>query len=251
MSLDARIASLKYICVGTLAGLVLAVLARLVRWTYVFPTAPMDRSQGAVITFWHGRILMAPWLYWKLRGKRSAAPYMLISQHGDGRIIAVATRLLGIRSVAGSSSRGGLRALLELIRVARDGSDIGFTPDGPRGPRYEVKEGVILAAVKTGHPILPCTYSTQHRWQLRSWDGMIVPKPFSRGVVIVGEPIVLTADEDPEVARKRVQSALRAITTRADQFWASGGAETEDSRALPDGGDHKDSGHSRSAAQKE
>lgn len=220
MSSRSFISSLKTVCAGTLAAAVLGILARSIRWSCEVPAAARNGSQSAIIVFWHGQLLMMPRLYWLLRGRRAAPPYMLISQHGDGRIIALAARLLGIRSVAGSSTRGGLRALLELIRLARDGSDIGFTPDGPRGPRHEVKEGVVLAAVKTGCPVVLCAYSTEKRWQLRSWDGMIVPKPFSRGVLLVGEPIVISEGDDPEVSRQRIEGALNELTRRADEYWS-------------------------------
>jgi lysophospholipid acyltransferase (LPLAT)-like uncharacterized protein len=221
MNFKSIVASFKTVVAGTLAGIILGLLSRLIRWTYIFPANGQNTSQNVIITFWHGRILMMPWLYWKLRGRRARPPYMLISQHGDGRIIAIATRILGIHSVAGSSSRGGLRALLELIRVARTGADLGFTPDGPRGPQYEAKEGVVLAAAKTGCPIVLCAYSTKDRWQLRSWDGMIVPRPFSRGVCMASEPIYVSEGDDYEVARLKIQSALTDITKRADDYWSS------------------------------
>lgn len=144
---------------------------------------------------------------------------MLISRHGDGRLISFAVRILGIYSVAGSSSRGGLAALIQLSRKIEDGYDVGFTPDGPRGPRHECKAGVVAVAQRSGIPILPMSYSTEKRWQLSSWDGMIVPKPFSRGVMILGEPLVILPDEDQERARVRVQEALNDINERADRYW--------------------------------
>lgn len=213
------VSSIKVLCAGSLAAVLLSGLARTVRWTQIGSASQQEYPDGAIIVFWHGRLLMMPRLYRVLRGKRSAPTYMLISQHGDGRIIALACRLLGIRSVAGSSSRGGLKALLELIRFARAGSDVGFTPDGPRGPRYEVKEGVVVAAAKSGCPIIPCTYSTQRRWQLRSWDGMIIPQPFSRGVFIVGEAIKVADGDSTDVAREKLQSVLNELTKQADEYW--------------------------------
>lgn len=205
---------------GVLAAGVLVVLSRTIRWTGSVPKTIAENGAGLVIVFWHGRLLMMPRVYHFARGARHK-PYMLISQHGDGRIIALASRLLGIRSAAGSSTRGGTRALLELIRRAQEGSDIGFTPDGPRGPRYEVKDGVVVAAIKTGCQVVPCTYSTERRWQLRSWDAMIIPKPFSRGVFLVGDPISVAEGDDLEESRLRIQGALRELTERADNYWSS------------------------------
>jgi lysophospholipid acyltransferase (LPLAT)-like uncharacterized protein len=220
MRFDQALLTLKTAIIGAVAAVVLAFLGRSVRWKREIHSELSDIPEAAIITFWHGRLLMMPRLYFMLRGKRKLPPYMLISQHGDGRIIALATRLLGIHSVAGSSSRGGLRALLELIRLVSAGADIGFTPDGPRGPRYELKEGVITAAAKTGAPIILCAYSTDRRWQLKSWDGMIIPKPFARGIFLAAKPIWITDEDDLEAARLRVQSALHELTERADRYWS-------------------------------
>lgn len=164
---------------------------------------------------------MAAALYSYFRGRRTRNPFMLISAHGDGRLIAFAVRLLGIQSIAGSSTRGGLKALLELIKKSEDGSDVGFTPDGPKGPPHECKEGVVLVAQKTGRAIYPMSYSVDRKWQLRSWDGMIIPKPFARGVVITGSPIVIAPDEDREKARMRIQDALHEVHKRAEQYWSA------------------------------
>lgn len=217
------VTNLKVYISGFLAAGILKALSLTVRWSWINTEGlkAVDPSKGIIVTFWHGRLLMMPILYMKARKGSGHPPYMLISQHGDGRIIALACRLLGIRSAAGSSSRGGGRALLELIKRARAGADIGFTPDGPRGPRHQCKDGVVAAAQKTSLPVVPFTYSVERKWQLRSWDGMIIPKPFSRGVVIVGDPINIAEGDDVETARQRVQDALDEITTRADSFWSA------------------------------
>lgn len=220
MPLQGVLSRIKVFVAGVLAAGVLFVLARTIRWTGKVPQSIAESKSGLVIVFWHGHLLMMPHLYHYARGW-GHKPYMLISQHGDGRIIALAARLLGIRSAAGSSTRGGTRALRELIRYAQEGSDIGFTPDGPRGPRHEVKDGVVVAAIKTGCQIAPCAYSTERRWQLRSWDGMIIPKPFSRGVFLVGDPITVSEGDDLEESRLRIQGALRELTERADSYWSS------------------------------
>ncbi len=216
------LSGLKMVVLGSLAALVIKVLRGTIRWQYVgFPDAPMDAgAPPAVFAFWHGRMLMLLEPYWRLRGrKRARRSYMLISRHGDGRLIAFAIRLLGLHSIAGSSSRGGLSALRELIRRVEDGSDVGFTPDGPRGPRYSCKVGVVAVAQSSGAPVFPLSYSVENRWQLSSWDEMIIPRPFSRGVVVLGQPIVVAPDEDQEAARARVQEALNDITLQADRFW--------------------------------
>jgi lysophospholipid acyltransferase (LPLAT)-like uncharacterized protein len=214
--------ALKVLVAGVLAAAIIRLLYASIRWKREgdyqkfksFPT-------GFVLTFWHGRMVMMPRLYRQARKHHPQGAYMLISQHGDGRIIASAVRILGIRSVAGSSSRGGRQALLGLIARGREGADLGFTPDGPRGPRYVCKDGVVMAAQATDLPVYPVTYSVDRKWQLRSWDGMIIPKPFSRGVFIVGEPIYVRDDDEREAATVKIQEVLNEITERADTYWTA------------------------------
>lgn len=216
----------KRIRIYTLAGLaavVIRVLHATVRWQRVgFDDAQLGSPSSGpmILAFWHGRMLMACTPYTQIIARRRKRPgYMLISRHGDGRLIAAAIRLLGVRSVAGSSSRGGMGAVRELVRYCSAGADIGITPDGPRGPRYVCKNGIVALAQLTGAPIYPFTYSTNRFWQLRSWDGMIIPRPFSRGVAMVGAPILVSKDEDGESARQRIQESLHELTQQADRYF--------------------------------
>jgi len=208
---------------GALAALVIRVLYASVRWSLPAQPAfePNPTESGPIlVAFWHGRMLMIPRFYILARGRnRRTKGHVLISRHGDGRLIAFAVRLLGIHSVAGSSSRGGSVGMLELLRRVEEGCDIAVTPDGPRGPRHVCKSGVAALAQKTKIPVYPLSYSTKRRWQLRSWDGMIIPKPFSKGVIICGEPLLVGADEDLEGAAVRIQEALNDVTKRADGYW--------------------------------
>lgn len=218
MSIKELSTTLKTSLGGCLTAVLLKVISASIRWQE--PVGCKEQpATGAIVTFWHGRLLMIPSLYKRVWRKRNRVPYVLISQHGDGRLIATAVGLLGFRSVAGSSTRGGRRALLELIRRGRAGSDIGFTPDGPRGPRHYCKEGIVTLAKKAAMPVCPFAYSVERKWQLRSWDGMIIPKPFSKGVLVVGDPVVIPEDEEQETARNRVQEALDQVTRQADEYW--------------------------------
>lgn len=218
MRLQEITTSLKTVLGGSAAALLIKLLSLTVSWREVVGRSEQPTT-GVIVAFWHGRMLLMPSVYRMIWRGRTNPPYMLISQHGDGRLIAWAIKLLGFFSVAGSSTRGGRRALLELIRKGRSGADLGFTPDGPRGPRYVCKDGVVLVAQKTGLPVYPMAYAVDRRWQLASWDGMIIPKPFARAVAIVGEPIVIREDEDTTRAVARVQEALSDVTQRADTYW--------------------------------
>ncbi len=113
------------------------------------------RQEGrhVIFAFWHNRQLMMPLAY------RGSGVYVLVSQHRDGELIARIAERLGIPKVRGSSTRGGAAALRELIRVGRSGADLAVTPDGPKGPRYVAKLGVVQLAKATGLPIVPVTFS--------------------------------------------------------------------------------------------
>lgn len=154
------------------------------------------------------------------RSREKRPLYMLISQHGDGRLIAFAIKLLGIQSVAGSSSRRGVAATLELMRRLEEGEHWDHS-GWSKGPRYVCKKGVVTLAQQAGITVQPVSYSVQDRWIIPSWDKMIVPRPFSRGVVVFGEPLLISPDEDRNDARVRIQESLNGITEKADAHWDS------------------------------
>jgi lysophospholipid acyltransferase (LPLAT)-like uncharacterized protein len=106
-----------------------------------------------------------------------------------------------------------------LLSCLEEGSSIGITPDGPKGPRHVCKKGVVALAQQAQVPIRPITYSVQERWVIPSWDRMIVPRPFSRGVVVLGDLVRFSEGEDENAARLRVEEALNGITARADGHW--------------------------------
>jgi lysophospholipid acyltransferase (LPLAT)-like uncharacterized protein len=214
----ARVGFLKtvqiYLFGGLAAGLI-RLLHATIRWEYVMPNGVSLSGQN-IYAFWHGRMLMLPRWYTQ-RHKRPL--YILISQHGDGRLIAFAIKLLGIKSVAGSSSRRGVGATLELRRRLEEGASIGITPDGPKGPRFVCKKGVVTLAQQAGIAVQPVTYSVEEQWVIPSWDRMIIPRPFSRGVIVLSDPITVSADEDLDNACVRIQEALNGITEQADTYW--------------------------------
>lgn len=174
-----------------------------------------DRGQGFIFAFWHGRMMMLPAAW-----HSSRRLHMLISDHRDGRFIARTIRHFGIATVVGSSSKGGAAALRSILRLLKAGGGVGFTPDGPRGPRMRASLGVVQAARLSGAPIFPTTYSTTRRRLFASWDRFLLPLPFGRGVLMVGAPIRVAADADGgalERARAEVEERLNALTREADR----------------------------------
>jgi len=189
-------------------------LSRSIRWEHVGLRFSSGQSRHFLLGFWHARMLMMPY------GFRGWQGYMLISDHRDGGFIADTMRLIGIRTVRGSSTYGGARALLQMIRKVRtEHCDLGITPDGPKGPREKVQPGTVQLAAKTGLPILPVCYATNHQWRISSWDRFYIPKPFSRGVFVFGEMVPISPDESIKYAMRRVQYAMDKTQRLADHYF--------------------------------
>ncbi len=179
------------------------------------------RGEQVIIAFWHNRAVMMPAAY---RGRRLC---IMNSQHRDGEIATRALARWGIRSVRGSATRGGAAAFLQLVNAYRDGHDLAVIPDGPRGPRYVVKRGVIHLARATGAPIFPVAYAATHTRQLRSWDRLIIPLPFSRVLFLAGEPLLVprhAEGEDVERLRCALEARLNAVTEAAEDRVAARGS---------------------------
>lgn len=192
-------------------------LLHTIRWQVVGPAFRPGESAPCIYAFWHARLLMMPRI--TCGGKWPG--YMLISEHRDGGLIADTMRLLDIPVLRGSSTRGGTRALLRMIRAARrERCFLGITPDGPRGPREVVKDGVVYLARATGLPIVPVCYATRRAWRVKSWDRFYIPQPFTSGVFVFGEPVFVAADEALDQARARVQRAMDENRRRADDWFS-------------------------------
>lgn len=156
--------------------------------------AARERGEPMLFTLWHGQMLPILWQH------RDEGIAILISEHRDGEIIAQVADRLGCRSIRGSTSRGGSRALLALARELEEGRDAAITPDGPRGPAHSFAPGALVAAQRSGKPLLLVGVHAPNAWKLRSWDGFIIPKPFSRVTVAYGGPVYVSAEGRREAA---------------------------------------------------
>ncbi len=173
-----------------LGGTVIRLLGRSWRFRLVHHEAERTlRADGqpVIFAFWHGQML--PLLWWH----RGEGIYVVVSEHGDGEIIAQVAEGLGYRTVRGSSRRSPERALLGASRVVIAGDDVAFTPDGPRGPAESVAPGALIVAQRSGAPILPIAAGSTGAWRLRSWDRFMIPKPFARVTVAYGEPLAVAS----------------------------------------------------------
>ncbi len=183
------------------------------------PESCWARGTPVIVAFWHGRLLMMPFLY---PGRPAT---ILISQHRDGEYITRIAECLGFRVVRGSATRGGARGFRQLLQALRDGSNAVITPDGPKGPRGRVKSGVIELARLSGMPILPVAFGAWPRTVLKSWDQFLVPHPFGRGVYVWGEPIWVPPDADKAAVEKwqsLLAERLDALVAEADTRAATG-----------------------------
>ncbi len=194
-------------------------LERTIRWTEVNPDPLRSlwaEGSRVILVFWHNRMLMTPFFY-RGRGLR-----ILISRHADGELICRVMKRFGFGNVRGSTRRGGMGAFRELVRSCEEGFGIVITPDGPRGPRYVVQKGVIELARQTGLPIVPVSYGTEHPIRFPSWDGFLIPRPFTNGVFVFGRPLWVsreTSAQERERLRGRLEEDLRRLTERADAFF--------------------------------
>lgn len=162
-------------------------------------------EEPVVFAFWHGDLLLQPYLYYRFRKKPCAN--VLISDHFDGKIIAKIMRYFRLGTIHGSSNRKAAQVLIAAMRSLREGYDIGITPDGPQGPRHEVADGIIVMAQKTGAPVIVYSCIPSRYWQLSSWDRFTIPKPFGRLDFYASEPIELQ-DMAIEDARALIRTKL-------------------------------------------
>lgn len=169
----------------------------------------------AIYAFWHNRILAITAAFLRVypRGRRGVL--VLTSASKDGMWLGSIARHLGMGSVRGSSSRRGATAMRELLDRVAEGYDIAITPDGPRGPKYVLGPGMVYLAQKAQLPVLPCHAKFHGAWELRTWDGFTIPKPFSRVEVTLGPLLHVPAAEDAsllDAEREKIESVLRSGT---------------------------------------
>ena len=177
-----------------------------------FPRQLRRDGTPVLFTLWHGHLLP---LLMQHRGEPVA---IVISEHRDGEIIARVAERLGYRTVRGSTTRGGERALLGLARVLQDGGDAAVTPDGPRGPARQFAPGALVAAQRSGAAILPIAAAADRAWRLRSWARFMIPKPFARVTVAYATPTRVEAPSARAAAElaPRFQALLDEAVALAD-----------------------------------
>jgi lysophospholipid acyltransferase (LPLAT)-like uncharacterized protein len=168
-----------------------------------------------IICFWHNRIFLGTYFH------RDRRIVVITSQSFDGEYIARFIQRFGFGAIRGSSTRGGVGALVEMIRLMKNGLATAFSIDGPKGPRYVAKSGACLLAKKTGNPILPFLVEAEKYWTIKSWDKLQIPKPFTRARFFYAAPIYIARDaNDEEIERKRgeLQNKLDELVELGEQW---------------------------------
>jgi len=205
--------------IGWAGYFAVGIIGKTMRWQSVGDEhlkSILDSGHRAIFTFWHGRIFPSTY-FWRNRGI-----VVMTSQNLDGEGIAQCIQRFGFGVARGSSSKGGLRALAQLVKDIRRGKDAAFTIDGPRGPRYIAKQGPILLGFKTGAAILCFHISMKHKIQLKSWDEFQIPLPFTKAVVLQAEPIWVPPESSEDELRElhaKMQKSLDDLRLRGDSWW--------------------------------
>lgn len=191
----------------TVVPIVGAILIRLLYWSNrkQFHLPSIIPKEPVIFAFWHADLLMQPYLYYQFRTVPKAK--VLISEHFDGQIIARIIRFFNLETIHGSTTRGGAKVLMQGLKSLSLGYDIGITPDGPKGPRYEVSEGVVVMAQKRHAKVIVFQCCPTKYWQLSSWDRFVIPKPFGCLDFYASEPIDLKG-LDMESAKLLIKEKL-------------------------------------------
>lgn len=184
--------------------------ALLIRFLYMsnrkqFHLPSIIPQEPVIFAFWHSDLLMQPYLYYQFRTAPKAK--VLISEHFDGQIIARIMKFFKLGTIHGSTTRGGAKVLIQGLKSLSQGYDIGITPDGPKGPRYEVSDGVIVMAQKRHAKVIVFHCRPSRYWQLSSWDRFVIPKPFGHLDFYASEPIELEG-LDMESAKVLIKEKL-------------------------------------------
>ena len=180
----------------------------------------LERNESFIYSFWHDQLLMCP-LTWQSNSNIK----VLISKHRDGDIIAQLISNLGFEAIRGSThktnkikNKGGLLSARKMIKSLKNGISIGISPDGPKGPRHKVSEGILIISRLSKSVILPVGIGFKKKWVLNTWDKFIIPKPFNEITVIWGDPIpAITNEKNNHQFKTKLESKMNNLTAQANK----------------------------------
>jgi lysophospholipid acyltransferase (LPLAT)-like uncharacterized protein len=171
----------------------------------------MDQGKPVILAFWHDQLLLM------VKGYSGHGAKVLISSSKDGELISRTMAYFGLGSVRGSSNRGGRTAFKEMLNLSKEPLDLVITPDGPKGPRHTLKDGVVQLARISGRPVVPTAFACSHGHRFQSWDQFLLPFPWGRAIYIYGDPLTFGNDETAESFQSRLQHAMNETNRRAGE----------------------------------
>lgn len=160
------------------------------------------------MALWHGRLMMVPCFI-----PSNIHKNVVVSTHSDGEIIARVQKYLRVKTIRGSTNKGGIGAVREIMKKLHSGESVAITPDGPRGPARKVNGTLVDIAKKLDIPIIPATFSCGKHKKAKSWDSFMIAKPFGKGVFICGDPLL---PSDADFGAEKLEKILNQITDEAD-----------------------------------
>lgn len=176
---------------------------------------PEIAPNPVIFALWHNRIFTMPPI-WLRTGGKNRSTVVLTSASKDGTTLAKAMEAFGVGAIRGSSSRRAVSALIGMKKALQEGKDVCVTPDGPKGPRYQVQPGLLKIAQTTGTEIIPIHIRYSSAWRLSSWDRFVIPKPFSRVEVTFDQPIKIPKELDEKAFHSALENLERCLIDGCD-----------------------------------
>jgi len=199
--------------IGFLFYFITKLISLSIRWEYFEQSKKskiFDNRNKYIFCCWHNKLFLGPHLL-----PRNRVINALQSSHSDGMITSLAFQYLGMNVILGSSKKGGMQAFRKMVKSLQLGESIAITPDGPKGPKEKVKDGIIKLAQMTNTPIIPLVWATRKFKIINSWDNFVLPYPFSKGIYSFGKPIYIEKKINIskfELERKNLENEIKRLT---------------------------------------
>ena len=199
--------------IGFLFYSITSLISRSIRWEYLVENEKsniFNSNEEYIFCCWHNKLFLGPHLL-----PRNRIINALQSSHSDGMVTSLAFKYLGMNVILGSSKKGGMQAFRKMVKCIKSGESVAITPDGPKGPKEKVKEGIIKLAQITETSIIPLVWTTNKFKLINSWDNFVIPYPFSKGVYSFGKPIYIKKqinEYELETARQNLENEIKRLT---------------------------------------
>ncbi len=199
--------------IGFLFYSITSFISRSIKWEYLVENEKkniFNSDKKYIFCCWHNRLFLGPHLL-----PRNRIINALQSSHSDGMITSIAFKYLGMNVILGSSKKGGMQAFRKMVKRIQLGESVAITPDGPKGPKEKVKDGIVRLAQITDTSIIPLVWATKKFKLVNSWDNFVIPYPFSKGVYSFGKPINVKKkinEEELEFIRQDLENEIKRLT---------------------------------------